>query len=205
VRILLQRFALSSVLATLVVIGVLLLMQSLIATARSQLVTSNDRHFVNFVRVERDESVQRRERKRDRPPEPKSPPPSALQPRLDAVAPVAVDLPVSAPSITTDLDLGGFGIGAGDGNYLPIVKIEPTYPMTALQRQIEGYCIVEYTVTTTGAVRDVQVIEADPPDIFNRASVEAARKFKYKPRIVNGEAIEVVGVRNIFRYQLERR
>ena len=199
------RFAVSSLLAAIVVAGVLLLMQSLIATARNQLVTSPDRHFVNFVRVERDESVQRRERKKERPPEPKSPPPSTMQPRVDALAPTMVNIAVPMPSTSADLNLGGFGIGEGDGNYLPIVKIEPAYPMTALQRQIEGFCIVEYTVTTNGSVRDVQVIEADPPDIFNRASLDAARKFKYKPRIVNGEAIEVVGVRNKFIYQLERR
>ena len=62
---------------------------------------------------------------------------------------------------------------------------------------------VEYTVTTTGSVKDVVVVEAEPKGIFEKVSIEAARKFKYKPRVVNGEPIEVQGVRNRFLYKLD--
>jgi len=58
-------------------------------------------------------------------------------------------------------------------------------------------------VTAAGTVKDVVVIEAKPEGIFDKASIAAALKFKYKPRIVNGEPITVAGVRNIFRYNLE--
>jgi len=58
-------------------------------------------------------------------------------------------------------------------------------------------------VTTTGTVRDPVVVEAEPRGIFDKASIDAALKFKYKPRVVNGEPIEVRGVRNLFRYRLE--
>jgi protein TonB len=78
------------------------------------------------------------------------------------------------------------------------------YPWKAQTQQIEGYCIVEYTVTTTGSVRDPVVVEAQPRGIFDKASIEAALKFKYKPRVVNGEPIEVHGVRNLFRYTLQK-
>jgi len=74
----------------------------------------------------------------------------------------------------------------------------------AQSRGIEGYCLVEYTVTTTGATRDIEVIDADPPGIFNNVSIAAAKKFKYRPRVVNGEAIEVQGVRNLFKFELEK-
>jgi len=33
--------------------------------------------------------------------------------------------------------------------------------------------------------------------------MQAALKFKYKPRVVNGEAVEVPNVRNKFTYELE--
>ena len=39
--------------------------------------------------------------------------------------------------------------------------------------------------------------------VFERASVKAAEKFKYKPRVVDGEPIEVAGVQNKFTYELE--
>jgi protein TonB len=102
------------------------------------------------------------------------------------------------------MSVSGLGLVASDGDYLPIVKIAPVYPARAQSRGIEGYCLVEYTVTTTGTTKDVVVVEAEPPGIFNKASIAAALKFKYRPRVVDGEPIEVYGVRNLFRYELER-
>jgi len=52
-------------------------------------------------------------------------------------------------------------------------------------------------------VRDPVVVQAEPRNVFDKASIEAALKFKYRPRVVNGEPIEVHGVRNVFRYRLE--
>ncbi len=95
------------------------------------------------------------------------------------------------------------GLVASDGDYLPIVKIAPIYPPVAQSRGIEGHCLVEYTVTTAGTVRDAVVIDSEPRGIFDRVSIQAALKFKYRPREVNGEPIEVRGVRNLFRYELE--
>ena len=79
----------------------------------------------------------------------------------------------------------------------------PIYPQRAIDRGIEGYVIVEFTVTKTGAVRDPRVVEYEPSTIFNKAALAAALKFKYKPRIVNGEPIEVRGVLNKITFQLE--
>ena len=40
--------------------------------------------------------------------------------------------------------------------------------------------------------------------MFEKASVKASLKFKYKPRVIDGEAIEVPGVQNKFTYELEQ-
>lgn len=181
---------------------VLFIMQALIATARRELDESGTRRFVDFVRVERDETTQRKDRKRDKPPAAEAPPPQAVQPRLDSVEPTQVSVSVPNAQVDVEMDIGGLGLVASDGDYLPVVKIAPAYPMSALSRRIEGYCTVEYTVTPTGSVKDVVVVEADPASIFDKASIQAALKFKYRPRVVNGEPIEVRGVRNIFYYKL---
>ena len=91
---------------------------------------------------------------------------------------------------------------SGDGEYLPIVKIAPVYPPAARSRGIEGYCIVEYVVSYSGAVRDSQVVDCSHR-FFERASLRASLKFKYKPRVVDGQPVEVSGVRNMFTYELE--
>jgi len=97
----------------------------------------------------------------------------------------------------------GLGLSASDGEYLPIVKVAAVYPRRAQTRGITGYCIVEYTVTTSGATRDPVAVDCQPAGVFDRASVKAALKFKYKPRVIDGEAVEVAGVRNRFIYELE--
>jgi periplasmic protein TonB len=101
------------------------------------------------------------------------------------------------------MELGGLGFGVSDGEYLPIVKVAPVYPARAASRGLEGYVIVEYTVTRTGTTRDPVVIESSS-SLFDRAALDSALKYKYKPRVINGEAVEVPGVRTIIRFELEK-
>ncbi len=106
-------------------------------------------------------------------------------------------------SVEADVNLsGGLALESSDGEYLPIVKVAPVYPRRALSRGIEGYVIVEFTVTKQGTVRDPKVIKAEPESLFDRAAMDAALKFKYKPRVVNGEAVEVAGVQNKISFQI---
>ena len=95
----------------------------------------------------------------------------------------------------------GVGFGVSDGEYLPIVKVAPVYPSRALSRGLEGYVIVEFTVTQTGATKDVVVVESTS-SLFERAAVDAAYKFKYKPRVIDGVAVEVPGVRNKITFEI---
>lgn len=92
--------------------------------------------------------------------------------------------------------------GLADGEYVPIVKVAPVYPEIAVSRGIEGYVVVEFTVTPTGSVRDVIVVESSS-ELFNEAAIEATSQFKYKPRIVSGRPVEVSGVRNRITFVLE--
>ena len=110
----------------------------------------------------------------------------------------------TAPTSQVDLEINSSGMSSGDGEYLPIVKVAPIYPRRAQSRGISGYCIVEYTVTKTGSIRDPQPVDCQPSGVFESASVKASLKFKYKPRVVDGEAIEVAGVQNKFTYELEQ-
>ena len=108
---------------------------------------------------------------------------------------------VGAVDVNVDLSIEGCGFSS-DGEYLPIVKVAPQYPRRAQTRGIQGYVILEYIVTKTGAVRDPVVVDAKPPGIFNRAAINAALKYKYKPKVVNGEAIDVAGVKTRITFEL---
>jgi protein TonB len=109
---------------------------------------------------------------------------------------------MSAPNVEANLNVGGVGFGVSDGEYLPIVKVAPVYPSRALTRGLEGYVIVEFTVTRQGTVRDPVVVESTS-SLFERAATEAALKFKYKPSVIDGEPVEVPGVRNKITFEIQ--
>ena len=51
--------------------------------------------------------------------------------------------------------------------------------------------MVELVVTKEGAPKDPWVIDAEPPDIFEEAALEAVRKYRFAPGTRNGEAVDV--------------
>ena len=85
-----RRYATAIVLGALATLAVLFTMQVLIATARGRLDESGTRHFVDFVRVPREEALQRKDRKPDKPVEPTAPPPETVEPRVDSIDPAVV-------------------------------------------------------------------------------------------------------------------
>ncbi len=119
--------------------------------------------------------------------------------RPAAPTPVGLDLAsdtrVDEALVSAPMNIGDFQIRLADGDYLPIVKIAPVYPSGALAQGLEGYVVVQFTVARSGAVKDVVVIESTD-SLFEHAAIEAAYRFKYRPRIIRGESIEVLGVRN---------
>jgi len=181
------------------------LMQFLITTSKTGVKEDTTGSLLEFVRVPKDESVVRKTPKPKKPPQPDEPPPTPPPPEMDNAAPDTSSVAVSAVKVDANINLSasGFGLQTADGEYLPIVKVQPIYPQRALSRGIEGYVIVEFTVTKQGTTRDIHVVEAKPTGIFDRAAMQAAAKFKYKPRVIDGEPIEVPGVRNIIRFELE--
>ena len=86
--------------------------------------------------------------------------------------------------------------------YLPISKQAPDYPQRALDKGIEGDCTVEYSVTPQGKVDNPKVVGNCHP-AFIRPSLVAAATFRYQPRMVDGQAVTVPGVRNTFHYKIQ--
>jgi protein TonB len=181
-------------------------MPYMIETTDRQLDKAGSTNLVDFVRLRRDETIHRRELKPRKPLPPQSPPPLPSPPQFESLNPNVETIAISATPAETDIELSGagFSLGVGDGDYLPIVKVAPIYPQRALLRGIEGYCVVQYMVTRQGSIRDPFVIEDQCTNsMFHRPSLQAALKFKYKPRVIDGQAVEVPGVQNKFTYVIE--
>lgn len=65
--------------------------------------------------------------------------------------------------------------------------VRPRYPHHALLTGVAGSVTLRFTVTASGATRDIEVVSASPPRIFNRAAVRAVRQWRFKPATVNGK------------------
>ena len=147
----------------------------------------------------------------DKPEKPEEQPEDIAQPELDLAPLAGVDVSVPKPKA----NFAGGGSFFRDGEYIPLFKVTPIYPRRAQERGIMGYAVVAFTITETGTVENAVPLEGmcgDPTNpetvfrpcsIFNSAASRAALKLKYKPKIVDGNAVRVDDVPHKFTFILE--
>lgn len=196
-----MRLVIGVCLGAVATFALFVLMQTLIHNEDTALDEGVQGRIVDFVRLEEETEIQTKTRKPKPPPPPDEPPPDMPEQSFDDSS-VSIGVDIGRVNTNVDVNVGGVGGFSSDGEYLPIVKVAPVYPRRAQTRGIEGHVLLEFTVTKTGAVKDPVVIESSPPGIFDRAAMQAALKFKYKPKVVNGEPIDVAGVRNLITFEL---
>jgi len=200
------RVATSLVAASGVTFSLFLMMNFLVASG--EVVVTNDERprFIDIVQDIDDQPPQRLERQVEKPPEVEAPPPEIDTPQVDMSGPNKLNLSIGRANTGAGVNLGSIDLGpSSDGDYLPLVRVQPQYPRRANERGIEGYVIVELTVAEDGTVpaSSIVIIEAQPKGYFERAATKAATKFKYKPKVVNGKPQAVTGVRYKFTFDLE--
>lgn len=197
----LARYSMSFVTGVVVTFCLLWVMQVLIATGKKALVDEAEFTLGDFIRVKVDEVVRQDEDDPEPPPEVEEPPPEVPEVAADDLD-TSQAVSMGGPNGQLNFNLAGGRIGLGDGDFLPIVKVAPIYPRRAQTRGLEGQCLIEFTVTSTGATKDAFAVECTS-SLFKKASVNAALKFKYKPRVVDGVAMDVPGVQHIITFKLE--
>ena len=202
----LLRYPVAIALAAAITFALFFLMQALIAMGTGDLQKSDSIKIADIHMPERKMEIIKEQELPPKPAEPDMPPPDFAPPPLD-VNTVSTSVNLGPVAARAEVDLGGINMGATDGEYLPIVKVAPVYPSRAMSRGVEGYVIVEFTVTELGTVIDPVIIEAfdtngNPTTLFNRSALQAVVKFKYKPKVVDGNPVAVRGVRNKLTYNL---
>jgi protein TonB len=158
---------------------------------------------IEFSRMRRDTEVAT---KRDEKIERERPPPTPETPRM-AFSATGIDNNVA--SLTPIVDARGamsrLSMSAGsDRDVIPLVRINPDYPPRAQTRGIEGYVIVQFTITATGTVKDAIIVEAQPKGMFDDAALKAIARWRYNPKVEAGTAVERVGIRTRLTFQLEQ-
>jgi TonB family protein len=106
--------------------------------------------------------------------------------------PIAVGVLRAGPALAQD-----------DQDVIPLVRIAPDYPPEALRQGLEGRVILEFTVTAEGAIKDISVVESSAP-IFEEPSIRALSRWRYSPRVIDGSAVERVGIQTVISFALKR-
>jgi protein TonB len=186
-----SRFLRVSVLAAAITFGLFWVMQALIGT-EGELKEGGATPSVDFVRLKRDSTPEAKKRELPRKKPPEQPPPPM---EMNYAKNLAPDDGVGdiVPMMDTGLELAeatNLGAGGSDRDVVPLVRVEPQYPMQAAQRGIEGWVELEFTINKAGGVKNVRVTRAKPRRVFDKAAITAVRKWKYNPRVENGVAVE---------------
>lgn len=197
------RYATSFAFAALITFGLFFGMQWLIAMNKVEVQDDDERIRVEMAQVRDVQEVREVERKPEAPQEVESAPEVNIDmsTAVDNVSGGGLDISANAME-TAPIDTGIGGFSATDGEYLPIVRVNPQYPSRAAENGIEGFVLVSFTVTPEGTTDAVTVVESSHR-MFERAAIKAAQKYKYKPRVVDGEPVPVVGVRVRIEFRLE--
>ncbi len=195
------RYAISFTFAALITFGLFFGMQLLITTNEIKLDDSGPNVHVELGQVRDAQEVRQIENKPE-------------VPQAAEAAPTTIDMSTAVENVTGGVEIaatamvistvstgGTGGFSAADGEYLPIVRVAPQYPQRAAENGIEGYVIVEFTVTAEGTTDNVIAAESSHK-MFERNAVKAAQKFKFKPRVADGNPISVDGVQNRIIFEL---
>ena len=159
---------------------------------------------IDLTRVKRDEETKTRERaeRPDKTETPPPPPPTQFQTARR-------DSKFDTGGLDQDVNVKFDGIGAAaptDGDAIPLVRVAPIYPERAASRGTEGWVVVQFNVLKSGQVdpKSVIVVESQPPGTFDRAAINAVKRWKYKPKVVNGEPVERVGIQTQLTFELQK-
>ena len=190
------RYASSFSFSVCVTFGLLFLMQLLIATGVSSIGPTIEIDPPTLPKRKPDTEVQVEEE--ILPPPDVQPPPDVIQPDITEgeIGPLPFD--IGNPKIVMPISKPG----QIDGGMVPVAIMQPDYPRRALQRGLEGYVIVEFTVSAIGKVVDAIVLDSSST-LFEKSALRAVARFKYKPQVVEGTAIPTPGVRYMFTFSLE--
>ncbi len=199
-----QRYAAAGLIAFAVTSGLFYLMQALITKAAGELKESTG-SIVEFVRLKKDSEPEIKKRqlpKKQKPEEPPPPPDLSLS-RTTSLDEGLQDL---ALAVGLDLSIGGgpnLGAAVSDSDPVPVVRVNPQYPPRAAERGTEGWVELRFTISASGTVQDAEVTKSRPGKVFDRAALRAVRRWKYNPKIKDGNPVERHGITVRLEFKLQ--
>ncbi|EEF79514.1 energy transducer TonB [Methylophaga thiooxydans] len=206
-----MRIVIGIILALVVNFGLFMLMHHMTNSQGVDRRVTEDIRLLDFVRLKR-EQEQPETKKRElpkKPPPPEEPPPPPATPTPQTNKPKAPTPKLDVPRIDVPMNitgvpyLGDFAKAPKaspapatvegpiiDNEVVPLVRIPPKYPRVAARRGVEGVVTVTFIITKDGTVRDPRVVDAKPANVFNDEALAAVLKWKFKPKLLDGQPVE---------------
>jgi protein TonB len=181
-------------------------MNFMINSDENKLIDSSVYKMIDFVQTKN--KVAEPEIKKELPPEPKEEkePPKLPDKVVESKSSedIQEDTPLNmdVPSLDAGMKMGS-GMGSGfasmkmekiDSALTPMVQIKPVYPSRAARMGQEGYVKAELNVDATGRVISVKIVKSMPDGVFDKSAIKALKRWKFRPKTVDGKAIAQTGV-----------
>lgn len=130
-------------------------------------------------------------------PPPVEPPPpvAASQPDVTPVeAQPAAPAPVAsarapAVAITSSVDLTYYSARELDVQPRALREIVPDYPADADRQRLSGKVRLQLKLEADGRISGIDIVSADPPDVFNESTLRAFRDARFVPAQKNGRPV----------------
>lgn len=147
------------------------------------------------------EPLQRKELKEAKPPE-RLPKTFSARSKPKNVKPM---MRISTPQFSADMhpglkggiampvgDLGGIGFNMDEVDEVPQVlrSVPPEYPYGAKRNHMEGEVVVRMLVTNQGLPTTLSIHSATPSGVFEKAALNAAKRWKFRPGHYKGQAVD---------------
>lgn len=173
----------------------------------------NQNLFINFLSSKEVEDLKTKDRRISKKPKevkqtPKTPKLKTKTKPLDkpklTLPKNKLDLPKNLSKSNDFSGLGAGGSGYGDSDVTPIVRIEPNYPRKAAITGVEGFVILQFDISPLGTVINISILQASPPQIFNRSARQALTRWRYKPKIADSKAVIQKDLKVRLEFKLEK-
>lgn len=191
------RYVISGGLAFGVTFALFFGMQAAVAMGSGELKEDKQGRVIDFVRVKREAVVKEKERViPDRPKALDQPnaPDLNLNPDLSggdtSIGPMAIAAPKAEMKMRPDgigPKLGG--VAVRDRKKVPLMRMNPEYPMRARQDGIEGFVQIRFDIDPQGRVQNARVTAAKPRGVFEQSALRAIKKWRYRPTVEDGKAV----------------
>ena len=185
----------------------LFVLMAFLVQLKAEFKPSEEYISVDLGNVQPESDLQSKKRTPPRKPPPPKKPPPPQKIIVQEENKVVNELAFQMSNLNVDLKGDGPFLGKGgamnDGEAIPLMITEPRWPRKALMEGIEGYVRLCFTIQPDGKATEVRVKDSNPRRLFDRTAQRAVYKWKFKPQVVDGVAVEQKNMCYTMEFKLE--